>query len=98
MIIREPKSQEFGISARYDEDLTEHRMLIWHWFKRAAEVESLDTRLQSLRREGYGYIVNGKGIVEKIFDPNNGNLLGTPVEKYSVQTVSKMFKIAIILF
>jgi hypothetical protein len=87
MIIREPRADELGIATRYDEDVPEHRVLIWHWFKRAAETESLDMRMQSLRREGFGFLINGKGVVGRRFG-DNGNPLSSPIESYRLTSVS----------
>lgn len=87
MIIREPSIDEFGIASRYDVDLPEHHVLVWHWFKRAAETESLDTRMQSLRREGYGFLINGKGVVGRRYGVD-GNPLPSPIETYQLTSVS----------
>jgi hypothetical protein len=94
MIIREPKNEELGIATRYDEDLPEHRVLVWHWFERLAEVESLDIKMQSLRREGFGLLINGKGVVGRRFGAN-GIPLASPIETYRLTTVSS--KIAIFI-
>jgi hypothetical protein len=87
MIIREPRSDELGIAARYDEDVPAHRVLVWHWFERAAETESMDTRLQSRRREGFGLLINGKGVVGRRFGAD-GNPLLSPIETYRLTSVS----------
>jgi len=89
MIIREPPQDELGINSRYHEDVPDHRALFWHWFKRAAETESLDTRMQSLRREGFGLLINGKGIVGKRFG-TDGNPLPAPIETYRLTTVRNL--------
>jgi len=87
MIIREPRTDELGIATRYDEDVPEHRVLVWHWFKRAAETESLDTRMQSQRREGFGFLINGKGVVGRRYGVNGDPLL-SPIETYHLTSVS----------
>ncbi|XP_059483123.1 uncharacterized protein LOC132201179 [Neocloeon triangulifer] len=85
MIIREPKKLEPGLTGRYQEDLPQHQMLVWHWFERAADTESLDTRLLSRRREGFGLIINGKGVVGRRFN-EFGNPLISPIETYHVKS------------
>jgi hypothetical protein len=96
MIIREPRANELGIASRYDEDVPEHRVLVWHWFKRAAETESLDTRMQSLRREGFGFLINGKGVVGRRYGAN-GNAMPSPIETYQLISVSFLFQFRLIM-
>jgi hypothetical protein len=89
MIIREPRDDEFGLASRYDEDLPEHYMIIWHWFDRAATTATIDMQYLSLRREGFGFLINGKGTVQKIYE--NGMQQHMPMETFRVQTVSFFF-------
>jgi hypothetical protein len=87
MIIREPRATEAGLASRYDEDLPEHYMIIWHWFDRAATTATIDMQFQSLRREGISFLINGKGSVQRIFGAD-GRQRHMPMEIFRVQSVS----------
>jgi hypothetical protein len=88
MIIREPRDAEFGLASRYDEDLPDHHMVIWHWFDKAAQSAVTDLDYHSLRREGFSFLINGKGTLYKMFN-ENGVQQHMPMEMFRVQTVSE---------
>ncbi|KAF4520466.1 hypothetical protein B566_EDAN004717 [Ephemera danica] len=81
LIVREPRNLELGVASRYDEDLPEHNIVIWHWYKRPAETETIETALVSQRREGNTFLINGKGNTEKFFS-HEGERKNLPIEIY----------------
>lgn len=85
LIVREPRADD-PVSSRYDVDLPQHTMLVWHWFEMAADSQSVDQRLVSLVRDGYGLLVNGKGGIVKFLD-KYGLSMFTPSETFNVLTV-----------
>ncbi|CAB3374790.1 Hypothetical predicted protein [Cloeon dipterum] len=95
MIVREPRSTEPGLVGRYNDDLPQHTLLVWHWFQNLGEVQSLDMRLLSRRREGFGFLINGKGVIGQRFAPDGSRLIA-PIENYYVNSGSRRYRFRII--
>ncbi|CAB3380548.1 Hypothetical predicted protein [Cloeon dipterum] len=85
LIVREQQSTEEGLVGRYDQDLPEHTILVWHWYQNLGEVQSLDLKLLSQRREGFGFLINGKGVVGQRFAAN-GKRRQEPITNYYVNS------------
>lgn len=84
MIVRRPVSKE-PHSDLYDEDRSEHSMIVWHWFGSSAREVLTISKYNGLRSRGEGLIINGLGGLEAFELPVENTFDTIPREVFRVQ-------------
>lgn len=88
MIVRRPATREM-LSVFYDEDLSEHSMIVWHWFGKSTREVLTTSKYSGTRSSGEGLIINGLGGLEAFELPPEESTFDTiPREVFTVQQVS----------
>jgi hypothetical protein len=87
MIVRRPVSKE-PHSDLYDEDRSEHSMIVWHWFGSSAREVLTISKYTGVRSRGEGLIINGLGGLEAFELPVENMFDTIPREVFRVQQVS----------
>jgi hypothetical protein len=88
MTVRRPAAEE-PHSNLYDEDLSEHSMIVWHWFGRSTREVLTTSKYTGTRSSGEGLIINGLGGLEAFELSLEENTFDTvPREVFTVEQVS----------
>ncbi|XP_021918366.1 oxidoreductase OpS5-like [Zootermopsis nevadensis] len=85
MIVRRPAAKELH-SSLYDEDLSEHSMIVWHWFGKSTREVLTVSKYTGTRSSGEGLIINGLGGLEAFELPPEEDTFDTmPREVFTVE-------------
>ncbi|XP_069684675.1 uncharacterized protein [Periplaneta americana] len=88
MIVRRSIAEE-PHSNLYDNDLSEHTMIVWHWFGQATRELLSTSRYHGTSTPGEGLIINGFGGLEDFSGLRSDTFNTIPREVFTVQSGNK---------